>query len=168
MHKLLHSGFTLTELLQAKVKFVWSPESQLAFDNIKSLLYSSPILVAPCFNQPCVIHVDASQVGDGQGVVRPVCYFSKRFNQYQQNYSVIEKEALSLVWALQHLNVYVGAGGPTVVYTDHNPLTFLSSLKYPKQRLTRWSLFLQSYDLDIKHTKGSDNVIADALSRAPQ
>lgn len=115
--------------------------SQLAFDNVKSLLCSSPVLAAPCFNQPFVIHADASQVGagavllqgDDQGVVRPVSYFSKKFNQYQQNYSVIEKEALSLVWALQHFNVYVGAGGPTVVYTDHNPLTFLSLLKCPNQ-----------------------------------
>ena len=47
-------------------------------------------------------------------------------------------------------------------YTDHNPLTFLRSLWCPNQRL-RWVLFLQGYDLDIRHIKGVDNVIADAL-----
>lgn len=53
------------------------------------------------------------------------------------------------------------------MYTDHNPLTFLQSLKCPNQRLMRWSLFLQAYALEIRHIKGVDNVIADALSRAP-
>ncbi|XP_039514899.1 uncharacterized protein LOC120469791 [Pimephales promelas] len=164
----------LTELLKAKVKFVWSFACQQAFDSIKSLLCSSPVLAAPCFDKNFMLQVDASQVGagavllqeDDQGVVRPVSFFSKKFNRYQFNYSVIEKEALALIWALQHFQVYIG-GAPVIVYTDHNPLTFLQSFKCPNQRLMRWSLFLQAYDLDIRHIKGADNVIADALSRAP-
>lgn len=167
--------FPLTELLKAKVKFAWSSECQGAFDNVKSLLCSSPVLAAPCFDRAFMLQVDASQVGagavllqeDDQGLVRPVSFFSKKFNKYQGNYSVIEKEALSLIWALQHFNVYVGTGERILVYTDHNPLTFLHSIRCPNQRLTRWSLFLQVYNLDIKHIKGKDNVIADALSRAP-
>lgn len=104
--------------------------------------------------------------GDGEAL-RPVCFFSKKFNRYQSNYSVIEKEALALIWALQHFEVYVGGVAPLVVYTDHNPLTFLKSLKTPNQRLVRWALFLQAYNLDIRHVKGVSNVQADALSRAP-
>ena len=53
---------------------------------------------------------------------------------------------------------------PIVVYTDHNPLTFLSKTT-KNQRLLRWSLFLQSYNLELYHIKGKDNVLADALSR---
>lgn len=133
------------------------------------------MLTAPCFDQPFKLQVDASQVGAGavllqennQGVDCPVSYFSRKFNRHQLNYSVIEKEALALVWALQHFDVYVGSGLPLIVYTDHNPLTFLKSLQNPNQRLMRWALFLQPYNLDIRHIKGSDNVVADALSRAP-
>ena len=99
---------------------------------------------------------------------KPVAFFSRKFNKYQLNYSVIEKEALALIWALQHFDVYLGSGlTPLVVYTDHNPLTFLRSLQNPNQRLMRWALFLQPYHLDIRHIKGSENVIADALSRLP-
>ena len=73
-----------------------------------------------------------------------------------------------IIWALQHFDVYVGFGSsPVVVYTDHNPLTFLCSLSCPNRRLMRWALFLQSYSLDIRHIKGKDNVVVDALSRAP-
>ncbi len=60
----------------------------------------------------------------------------------------------------------MGSGGRLlVVYTDHNPLTFLHSLQNPNQRLMRWCIFLQGYHLDIRHIKGTDKVIADALSR---
>jgi len=63
--------------------------------------------------------------------------------------------------------IYVGSGSSLVIYTDHNPLTFLRSLQNPNQRLMRWALILQPYHLDIRHIKGKENVVADALSRAP-
>lgn len=104
---------------------------------------------------------------DDLGVDKPVSFFSKKFNSYQLNYSTIEKEALALIWALKHFVVYVVSGAaPVVVYADHNPLTFLNSLQCPNQRLIRWSLMLQSYWLDIGYIKGSENVVADSLSRA--
>lgn len=138
----------LTDLLRAQAKFVWSPACQQAFDQVKLLLCSCPVLNAPCFDKPFVLQVDASQVGAGAvllqqdvgGVLKPVCFFSKKFNRHQGNYSVIEKEALALIWAIQHFEIYVGGASPLVVYTDHNPLTFLRSLSTPNQRLVRWSL----------------------------
>ena len=165
----------LTDLLKGKVPFVWSTRCQLAFDRVRSLLCSEPVLAAPRLDQPFQLQVEASQVGAGavllqldeQGIERPVSYFSRKFNTYQLNYSVIEKEALALIWALQHFYVYVGVGVPLVVYTDHNPLTFLHSMQCPNQRLMRWCLFLQDFCLDVRHIKGTDNVVADALSRAP-
>ncbi len=164
----------LTNLLKAEAKFIWSPECQNAFSKVKTLLCSAPVLAAPRLGEPFQLQVDASNVGAGavlmqadvNGVVRTVSYFSKKFKSYQLHYSVIEKEALALVWALQHFDVYVGSGGPLVVYTDHNPLTFLRSLQNPNQRLMRWALFLQPYQLDIRHIKGTANLVADALSRA--
>ena len=54
---------------------------------------------------------------------------------------------------------------PIIVYTDHNPLVFLKKMKNKNQRLIRWSLYLETFDLDIRHIKGKDNVMADALSR---
>ena len=166
----------LTDLLKAKAHFVWSPKCEEAFCNVKRLLCSAPVLAAPRFDCSFVLHIDASHVGAGavlmqpdeQGVNRVVSFFSKKFNQYQLNYSVVEKETLALILALQHFDVYVGSGlSPVVVFTDHNPLTFLQSLRGPNQRLVRWSLFLQSFNLDIRHIKGRDNVVADALSRSP-
>lgn len=148
--------FPLTELLKARARFVWSSDCQQAFDNVKSLLCSCPVLAAPRFDRPFVLQVGAGAVllqGGDEGLLRPVCFFSRKFNRHQANYSVIEKEALALILALQHFELYVGGTAPLVVYTDHNPLTFLASLRSPNQRLVRWSLFLQGYNLDIRHIK---------------
>ena len=164
----------LTNLLKRNTKFVWSTICQESFEQIKAMLQSSPVLLAPDFSKPFKLAVDASDVGiggvllqeDSSGVDHPVCYFSKKLNKHQKNYSTIEKECLALVLALQHFDVYVSSSYvPLVVFTDHNPLTFLSKIKNKSQRLVRWSLLLQNYNLEIRHIKGRDNLVADALSR---
>lgn len=164
----------LTNLLRGAAVFRWTPLCQQAFESVKMLLTEAPVLAAPRFDKEFKLQVDASNLGAGAVLLQtseddidhPIGFFSRKFNKYQLNYSVIEKEALALIWALQHFEVYVGSAvGPLVVYTDHNPLVFLHSLQNPNQRLMRWCLFLQSYLLDIHHIKGSENVTADALSR---
>ena len=163
----------LTQLLKKSVKFVWSEQCQKSFDKLKVILKSAPVLSAPDFNIPFKLAVDASDVAAGsvllqedcQGIDHPVCYFSRKFNSCQRNYSTIEKECLSLVLALQHFEVYVTSSSLVIVYIDHNPLVFLHKLKGKNQRLLRWSLMLQEFNLDIRHIKGRDNVIADCLSR---
>ena len=165
----------LTNLLKKNVKYVWSENCQKSFENLKSLLCSKPVLAAPDFGKPFSIAVDASDLGagavllqnDDDGVEHPVSYYSKKFNCQQKNYSTIEKEALGLVLALQHFDVYVASTGQIVtVYTDHNPLVFLNKMKNKNRRLLSWSLLLQEYTLDIKHIRGIDNICADALSQA--
>ena len=164
----------LTNLLSKKVKFVWTDDCQLAFDKVQLLLQKSPVLKSPDYEKPFKLIIDSSDVGTGSvlvqeasdGLDHPVSYFSKKFLKYQKNYSVVEKETLGLVLALEHFDVYLGSTPFKIkVYTDHNPLTFLKTMKNKNQRLVRWSLALQEYNLEIQHIPGSENVVADALSR---
>ena len=164
----------LTNLLNKKVKFVWTDDCQMAFDKVKLLLQKSPVLKSPDYEKPFKLIIDSSDVGTGSvlvqeasdGLDHPVSYFSKKFLKYQKNYSVVEKETLGLVLALEHFDVYLGSTPFKIkVYTDHNPLTFLKTMKNKNQRLVRWSLALQEYNLEIQHIPGSENVVADALSR---
>ena len=165
----------LTNLLGKRVKYVWTDDCQKSFDKLKAILKSAPVLLAPSFEKEFKLAVDASDVGagsvllqeDDNGVDHPVCYFSKKFNKHQRNYSTIEKECLSLILALQHFEVYLASSvSPIVVFSDHNPLTFIHKMKNKNQRLLRWSLMLQEHNLDIRHIKGKDNIIPDTLSRA--
>ena len=78
----------------------------------------------------------------------------------------IEKECLALILAIQQFEVYLTSStSPIVVFSDHNPLSFLHKLKSKNQRLLRWSLLLQEFNHDIRHIKGKDNIIPDVLSK---
>lgn len=98
----------LTSLLSPKVEFVWTSECQHAFDSVKALLTHTPVLAAPDFTKLFKLKVDTSEVGagavllqeDAGGVDHPMCYFSKKFNVHQANYSTTEKETLALLLAL--------------------------------------------------------------------
>ena len=74
-------------------------------------------------------------------------------------------------FALQHFEVNLASSvAPIVIFSDHNPLTFIHKMKKKNknnknQHLLRWSLMLQEHNLDIRHIKGKGNIIPDVLSR---
>ena len=165
----------LTNLLKKKVEFKWTSECQDAFKKLKGSLTSAPVLLAPDFSKPFSLQVDASDDGIGavllqcgaDQVYHPVCYFSRKLKVHQLNYSTIEKECLALVEALTIFEIYLsGNNTETEVFTDHNPLVFINKMKNKNRRLMRWSMQLQTYKLRIRHIRGCQNIIADALSRS--
>ena len=163
----------LTSLTSPKVEFRWTDECQASFEAIKLFLCNNPVLKSPDFNRPFILQIDACDSGAGgvllqdnpDGVLHPVSYTSSKFKPHQRTYSTIEKEALSLVLALQKYECYLQGASEISVFTDHNPLVFLEKMKSHNQRLLRWSLYLQKFPLKIRHIKGTQNVIADTLSR---
>ena len=143
----------LTQLLRKRIKFLWIERCDKPFEELKAMLQSAPVLTATDFKSPFKLVVDASDAASGavllqeddEGVEHAVCYFSKKFNNSQKNYSTIEEECLALVLALQHFEVYVTSSSlPVVVYSDHNPLVFIHKMKDKNQQLLTWSLMLQS------------------------
>jgi phospholipid-translocating ATPase len=134
-------------------------------------LASQPILRPPDFRLPFCLAVDASGVALGanlfqviEGIEHPIAYYSKRLNIHQQRYSTVEQEALALITACRVFSVYFGSL-PVTVYSDHSPLQFIQKMANYNQKLLRWSLELQQYNLTIKHRAGRNNLIPDILSR---
>lgn len=115
----------------------------------------------------CRRHLSWSSVSTGwrRCISHLVSYFSAKFKTHQLNYSTMEKETLAMLFTLQHFEVYVGSTSPVIVYTDHNPLVFLKRIYNHDQQLMRWALLAKEYNLDIRHKKGVENVIAYVLSR---
>ncbi len=157
----------LTGLLKKGIDYRWTEDCQTAFDKVKSLLMNAPVLVAPDFQKPFKLYCDASDVGVGavltqeasDGFEHPISYYSRKLDKAQKNYATVEKEALSLLLALRHYDVYLSSSPHTIqVLTDHNPLVFVNRMKLHNQRLLRWSLTLQEFDIDISHVRGRDNV----------
>ena len=163
----------LTDLTSSKKKFKWTDDCQEAFEKLKKFLMMEPVLKAPDFTKPFILQVDACDDGVGavllqefNGERHPICYYSAKLKPHQRPYSTVEKEALSLILALEKFHVYLGSTGQKiVVHSDHNPLKFVNQLRLKNQRLARWALALQPYNLEIQHIRGRENVLADALSR---
>jgi len=61
-------------------------------------------------------------------------------------------------------SVYFGPAAVRV-YTDHSPLQFLQWTSTHNEKLFRWSLELDQYNLDVRHRPGKENVLPDLLSR---
>lgn len=162
----------ISDLLKHNVKtFKWTDEAENAFNKLKILLTSNPILFMPDFSKPFIIESDASNDGVGavllqnlDGQERVIEYMSQRLSPTQMNYSVTEKECLALVLAIEKWRSYI-EGAKFSVITDHASLKWLYNLKDPSGRLARWALRLLPYDFTILHRKGVNHVVPDALSR---
>lgn len=161
----------LTRLLRKNEKWNWSFEQQDSFDKLKELLTSPPILARPDFTKIFQVQTDAS--GTGLGAVlsqqheegeKVVTYASRTLQQAETKYTVTEQECLGVVWAVRLFRPYL-EGYHFIVITDHHSLKWLMSLKDPNSRLARWAMELQSHDFEIKHRKGADHHVPDALSR---
>ena len=162
----------LNRLTRKLVRFSWDEECASAFQELKRLVVSAPVLHFPDFSLQFHLTTDASEVGiagvlsqlqDGRDC--PVGYYSSSLSPAQRNYSATERECLAIVEAIRHFDMFL-AGAAFVIHTDHRPLSYLHALKEPRGRLARWILFLDSYEFEIKYKPGVDIPHADALSRA--
>jgi hypothetical protein len=81
-----------------------------------------------------------------------------------ENYPIIEKECLAIVWGIHRFEQYL-YGREFTIQTDHSPLRYLDSMKSTSGRLTRWALQLQPFNYAVQVIPGKDNLGADFLSR---
>ncbi|XP_027158344.1 uncharacterized protein LOC113759962 [Coffea eugenioides] len=164
-------GAPLFKLLQKDVSFDFTEECEMAFEKLKELLTSLPVIQPPDWSLPFEIMCDASDyavgVVLGQRVGRAahaIYYASKALNGVQLNYSIIEKELLAVVFVLEKFRPYL-LGVRVTVFSDHAVLRYLMTKKDAKPRLIRWILLLQEFNLEVKDKSGAENLVADHLSR---
>jgi hypothetical protein len=153
-------------------KLDWELKHENAFNLLKDELLKEPILIWPNMEDDFLVQTDASMTGIGavllqkrDGVNHPVMYASRKLLPRETRYSTIERELLGIVWGIQKFQIYL-YGKRFFLETDHQALTFLKTAHPDNHRLLRWGLILENYDFTIKYVKGSDNVVADYLSRS--
>lgn len=149
----------------------WTEEATNAFNTIKETLAQVTLLFHPMTNAPLSIATDASDVAVGAVLQQyvhnswqPLAYFSKSLKPTER--STFDRELLAMYLAVKHFR-YAVEGRQFHMLTDHKPLTYLSSFhssNHSPRRIRQYDYILQ-FTADIRHVKGSDNSVADALSR---
>ena len=118
---------------------------------------------------PIVLTTDASDYGIGgylsqivDGVERPIAFVSHGLSQQEIRWSTIEKECYAIVYTLKKLNYLVG-DRPFTLKTDHKNLTYLDA--DANEKVKRWKIAIQQYDMTLEYIKGPLNIVADGMSR---
>ena len=161
----------LTDLTKQDRRFDWTTECEQAFQTLKTLISSAPVLKYPRFDRECIVQTDASDVGvgavlsqlDDDGVEMPVAFACQSLSARGRNYSTTEKGAIAILYALRHFRFHL-LGRQFKFVTDHKAFTWLHNME-PKGRLARWVMELQEFQFSIEHRPGRRHTNADALSR---
>ncbi|XP_065224370.1 uncharacterized protein K02A2.6-like [Planococcus citri] len=175
-----HSTLTapLRKLLNEKTPFIWDNDAQIAFECLKQEIASDRVLTPFDPSLPVRLACDASPVGIAgilshiiDGKEHPIAYGSRALTSAEKNYSQLDREALAIVFAVKHFFQYL-FGRKFQLISDNRPLTriFHQDASLPEMtsaRLQRYAAFLSSFNYEIIHKKGDENVHVDCLSRAP-
>ena len=163
----------LHKLTEKDQKFIWDPECDKVFQQLKARLITAPILGYPQESGRFIIDCDASGTGIGavlaqvqNGTERVLAYYSRVLSRPEQRYCVTRRELLAVVAAVKQFHHYI-YGQPVLVRTDHGALRWLLSFKNPEGQVARWIEILQTYNLTIENRPGSQHRNADGLSRRP-
>lgn len=164
----------LTDLLKKSSAWQWGIEQQEAFERIKSLLVTAPILRQADASKPFILCIDSSACclgavlmqGEGRDE-QPIEYASRLLTSAERNCSTTEREALAVVWALGKFRGYVKSA-KIIVRTDYQPLGWLMGQRSPSGRLARWVPMLREFDLSIEYTPRRSQVVAGTMSRPVQ
>lgn len=156
----------------ADITDLWQNEQKRAFKNLKFRLGEITSLGFYDLNDKTQIMADASPVGLGAILIqsdsngpRIIAYGHKSLTDVEKRYCQTEKEALALVWAVEHFNMYLYGLQQFELITDHKPLEVIFGPRSkPCARIERWVLRLQAYNFKIIYSPGKTN-LADPLSR---
>ena len=157
--------------------FEWTTVLSQALRSVMSEISASKGLAFFNPSLRTIVTSDASDIGCGailsqvtaSGMEEVVAYTSKKFTPAELRYSVVEKEALGCVYAVEKWRPFLW-GRKFLLRTDNQALTSVFGLKGSTRvgrRIARWEARLLAFNFDVQHVRSQDNAVADGLSRLP-
>ena len=136
--------------------WVWTQLQQRAFEQLKHIFSSTPVLRIPDVTHPFSIMTDASLLAveavlmqmDKNSDLHPCAYFSCTFSSALHNYDIYDQELLAVILALEEWRQYLqGTTHPITIITNHKNLSYIKDPRKLSRQQARWSLFLQDFDI---------------------
>ena len=164
-------------LTKKTTNFHWRKAQKEAFEKLKELFITAPILAMWHEDRLTVLEADCSGYNmggclsqyDAQGRLRPVAYFSKKLTPAECNYEIHDKELLAIVRGMEEWRgELIGLTQPFVVLSDHKNLQYFMTSRRLSERQVRWSQTLSQFDFRLKFRAGKNSQRPDALSRREQ
>ncbi|KII62948.1 Transposon Ty3-I Gag-Pol polyprotein [Thelohanellus kitauei] len=161
----------LFQLLKKSEKWSWEDKQREAFIALKNQLRLIPTLRFPSKSVPFIITCDASGTAIGavlsqvvEGNENIIACSSQTLNSSKRRMSTFDREFYSIIYAVKKFRHYI-YGQKIIIRCDHNPLKWVKTMKDVHGRRARWLQDLEEFDYTIEYIKGSENTVADALSR---
>jgi hypothetical protein len=155
----------LNDLMKKGGLFCWGAAQDQAFHTLIDKLTHAPLLQLLDFGKTFELKCDASGIGIG-GMLHQegkcVAYFSKNLSGPSLNYSTYDKELYALVHVLETWQHYLWPK-EFVIHSDHESLKYIRGKEKLNKLHAKWVEFIETFPYIIKHKKGKDNVIANAL-----
>lgn len=126
----------LHKLIKVNTVFDWTGEYQQAFEKVKEMLSSAPVLAYPIYSQSFLLFTDASGIAVGfvlfqeqEGTERVIAYGGRALRKHEKNYAITELEVLAVIYAVTQCDCYIRCVSCPII-TDH--VTLQGLLKNPE------------------------------------
>ena len=158
-------AFPVTDLHKKENKFLWTNKCEESFQKLKQLLMTAPVLQIADPDGDFVVCTDARKEGL-RGVLlqndHAICYESRKLKEHEKNYPTHDIELASIIHALRMWRHYL-MGRKLLLKTDNMSLKCLFNEWDLNARRARLLDFLNKYHFELKHIKGKENNVVDAL-----
>lgn len=166
----------LTALTKKETRFAWNPEADRAFNQLKDMFTTAPILLQFDPDRPTVVEADSSGWATGgvlsqyddNGILRPCAFFSRKNSPTECNYEIHDKELLAIINCLKEWESELISVPRFVIITDHKNLRYFMQLRRLNERQMRWADTLSRFDFSLQFRPGKLAITPDALSRRDQ
>ena len=142
------------------MKFEWTSVCQKSFELLKEALCGEPVLKYADTSKPYTLYTDAKSTTTDH----PVAFVSGFFRGSQLNWAALMKEAFAIYMSIKKLSFYL-TDAQILLRSDHKPLEKFSLKKMLNLKVNNWAMELEAFNIQFDYIKGSNNILADTLSR---
>jgi len=164
----------LFDLTCSEQVWTWSRKEQAAFEDLKTVVTTAPVLVSLQELDPFQIEADSSDFATGAVLSQqsttdrkwhPIAFYSKSLSSMEQNYEINDKEMLAIIYALEEWRYFLEEVTHLVeIWTDHKNLKYFMTAKKLNCHQARWFLHLVRFDFLLHHcprrAMGKPNILS--------